>query len=301
MLKIRFIANPFSGAVRKRNLPSLLEKHLDKNKFEYEFCHTEYAGHAIELAKEAVANGCDIVVACGGDGSVNEVACGLIGTDVALGILPCGSGNGFAMHLGVGRNVVKAIHYLNTGMPLRIDTCQINDRPFVNLSGVGFDAVVAERLHGSKMRGFKAYFRFTVEEIFKYKMLPIELTVDGRKMKRKCLLVEVANAPIYGYGWSIVPPAKFNDGLLEILVVKAVPMWRYLFSLWRFLNNSFHKSSLTECFTGKNILIKPLNKTAVHMDGEGMPLDGEAAFSILPASLKVWCPKHYATIFSKGK
>ncbi len=292
MQKVRFIANPYSGSVRKRNLPSLLEQHLDTNKFQYELYYTKYAGHAIELAKEAVADGCNIVIACGGDGSVNEISSQLIGTDVALGILPCGSGNGFAMHLGVGRDVVKAIQFLNDGIPIIIDSCRMNDRPFVNLSGIGFDAVVADRLHGSRLRGFKAYFKYTLEEVFKYNMLPIEMTIDEQKIERTCLLVEVANAPIYGYGFSIVPPAKFNDGKLEVLLVKAVPKWRYLFSLWRFLNNSFHKSSLVECFTGKEILIKPLQKTAVHVDGEGFRFEGEARFSILPKSLKVMCPKY---------
>jgi YegS/Rv2252/BmrU family lipid kinase len=299
MQKVRFIANPFSGSVRKRNLPALLEAHLDDEKFQYELCYTEYAGHAIELTREAIANGCDLVVACGGDGSVNEIASQLIGTDVKLGILPCGSGNGFAMHLGVGRDVIKAIHYLNNGLPITIDSCQMNERSFVNLSGIGFDAVVADRLHGSKLRGFKAYFKYTLEEVFKYKMLPIELTIDGQKMERSCLLVEVANAPIYGYGFSIVPPAKFNDGKLEVLLVKAAPKWRYLFSLWRFLNNSFHKSSLVECFTGNDILIKPLRKTAVHVDGEGFKLEGEASFSILPNSLQVICPKAYVEVLAR--
>ena len=291
MKKVHFIANPYSGSVRKRNLPALLEKHLNHNKFQYELSYTKYAGHGIELAKEAVANGCNIVVACGGDGSVNEVASQLVGTDVALGILPCGSGNGFAMHLGLGRNVKKAIHHLNNGQKITIDSCRMNDRPFVNLSGIGFDAVVANRLHGNKLRGFIAYFKYTVEEIFKYKMLPIEMTIDGEKMEHTCLLVEIANAPIYGYGFSIVPPAKFNDGKMEVLLVKAAPKWRYLFSFWRFLNNSFHKSSLVECFTGENILIKPLEKTALHVDGEGESFEGEAMYSILPNSLKVICPK----------
>ncbi len=299
MQKVFFIANPTSGAVRNRNLPKLLEEHLDDEKFQYELSYTEYAGHAVKLTREAVSNGFDIVVACGGDGSVNEIASQLIGREVALGILPCGSGNGFAMHLGLGRNVVKAIHHLNNSRPILIDTCKMNGRSFVNLSGIGFDAVVAKRLHGSAMRGFKAYFRFTLEEVFGYKMLHIEMSIDGKKIERNCLLVEVANAPIYGYGFSIVPHAKFNDGLLEVLLVKAVPKWRYLFSLWRFLNKSFHKSSLTETFTGKKISIKPLEKTAVHLDGEAYFLNEEAAYSILPKSLKVLCPKAYVDVLDK--
>lgn len=291
MKKVRFIVNPFSGTNRKRNLAKLLQEHLDTSIYQYEICYTEFAGHAIELAKEAVEKGFDMVVACGGDGSVNEIAGPLIGTDTVLGVLPCGSGNGFAMHLGMGRNVKKAIHYLNTGKPASIDSCQMNGRSFVNLSGIGFDGVVAKRLHGSKLRGFIAYFKYVVEEVLKYKMLPLEITVDGRHMERACLLAEVANAPIYGYGFSIVPTAKFDDGMLEVLLVKAVPKWRYLFELWRFFNDSFHKSSLTECFSGKEIVVRPLMQTAVHVDGEGFELKDEARYSILPGSLQVMRPK----------
>jgi len=239
------------------------------------------------------------VVACGGDGSVNEVARPLIGTDTKLGVIPCGSGNGFAMHLGMGRNVPKAIQLLNTALPITVDTCQMNDRPFVNLSGVGFDAVVANRLHGSKLRGLKAYTRFTIEEVFGYEMQDMEIEVDGKVFQRKCLLTEVANAPIYGYGFSIVPPAKLNDGKLEILIANAAPKWRYLLESWRFLNRSFHKSSLTECLTGTEVKIRPVKPTAVHVDGEGMPLHGEAKFSIRPASLQVMVPKAFAEILGK--
>ncbi|HFA50594.1 MAG TPA: diacylglycerol kinase family lipid kinase [Bacteroidetes bacterium] len=296
MKKVRFIANPFSGVNRKRNLAKLLKEHLDPEIYHHELVYTEYAGHAIELSKEAVRQGYDMVVACGGDGSINEISGPLIGTGTVLGILPCGSGNGFATHLGIGRNVVKAIQYLNDGQPITIDTCRMNGRSYVNLAGVGFDAAVANRLHGSKLRGLWAYFRFTVEELFKYKMLPLEITVDGKTCQLSCLLAEVANAPIYGYGFSIVPPAKFNDGKLEVLLVNAAPKWRYLFSLWRLLNGTFHKSSLTESFTAREVFIRPARKCAAHVDGEGFELEGGARFSILPASLKVLCPKEYVGI-----
>ena len=295
MKKIRFIANPLSGTNRKRNLPKLIEDNLSHEQFSYELCYTQYAGHAIELAREAVEAGCFMVVACGGDGSVNEISGQLIGTTTVLGVLPCGSGNGFATHLGIGRNVEKAIWHLNTGQVIYIDTCRMNEMTFVNLSGIGFDAIVARRIHGSKVRGLWGYFKFAVEEALKYKMLPVEIDVDGRSFQRTCLLVEVANAPVYGYGFSIVPPAKLNDGQLELLIVNKAPKWRYLLEGWRFLNASFHKSRLVECYSGYDIRVTPAHPTAVHVDGEGFDLMGAARFSIRPLSLKVMCPKVYAT------
>lgn len=294
MKKIRFIANPHSGANRKRNLPELIEANLDHDEFEHELCFTEYAGHAIKLAAEGVEAGCYMVVACGGDGSVNEIASQLIGTRTVLGILPCGSGNGFAMHLGIGRDIAKAIRFLNNGKVITLDTGTMNSRPFVNLAGVGFDAVVARRLHRKKVRGILGYLFSTLLEVSRYKMQSFEIQIDGKKLKRNCLLVEVANAPVYGYGFSIVPHAKPNDSQLEILIANKAPILRYLLESWRFLNRSFHKSPLVECYSGREITITPSSPTAVHVDGEGYKLTGSAQFNIRPQSLLVMCPKVYA-------
>lgn len=294
--KIRFIVNPRSGANRKRNLPGLIQKYVDYSQFEVEICLTEYAGHAVELAREAAENGVFIVVACGGDGSVNEISSPLIGTKTVLGVVPSGSGNGFASHLGIGRNLVRAIQSLNNGTVITVDTCRLNDRAFVNLAGIGFDGVVSKRLHDSRVRGLWAYIRYTLEEVWAFKMQQLDIQVDGREIMRKCLLVEVANAPIYGYGFSIVPHANFKDGQMEVLVLNAASKWRYLFESWRFLNRSFHKSRFAECFTCKEIVVKSRTKTCYHIDGEGFDLNGEARFSILPNSLRVMVPKAYGEI-----
>ena len=297
---IRFIVNPFSGANRRRNLPKLVAENLDHSIFSYEITATKHAGHALELAREAVAAGFYMVVACGGDGSVNEIASPLIGTKTVLGVLPCGSGNGFAMHLGIGRDVAKAIRHLNSGQELLIDTGRMNEKTFVNLAGVGFDGVVAKRLHGSHVRGLWAYLKYSLEETWSYKMQPFDIEVDGNVFRRDCMLVEVANAPVYGYGFSIVPTARLNDGRLDVVVAKAAPKWRYLLECWRFLNYSFHKSKLVECYTGKEITVTPLAPTGVHVDGEGFDLEGSARFSIAPKTLKVLCPKKYLILAQAG-
>ncbi len=297
MKKIRFIANPFSGNNSKRNLPRLIEEHLDTEQYDYELCYTEYAGHARSLAAEAAEEGYFMVVACGGDGSVNEVAASLVHTSTALGVLPCGSGNGFAEHLGMGRNIPRAIAALNTGKLIRIDTALLNEYPFVNLAGIGFDALVAKRFKESRVRGFIGYFLYALNESFKFRMLDVDITLDGKQFHRACLLVEVANAPVYGYGFSIVPPAKFNDGKLEVLIVNKAPKWRYLLESWRFLNHSFHQSPLVECYTCEKVTLHPNGPAAFHLDGEGYDLNGPAQISIVPKSLMVMAPKAFASRF----
>lgn len=226
---------------RKRNLPQLIADNLDHDRFDHELCYTERAGHSIELANEGVAQGFDLVVACGGDGSVNEISSQLIGTNTVLGVLPAGSGNGFAGHLGLGRDVAKAIRHLNDGVPITIDTCTLNGQPFVNLAGVGFDGAVAKHLHDSPVRGFWAYFKYTLEETLRYQAQSLGIQVDGIKSNADAFLLRGANAPIYGYGFSIVPQANFTDGKLEVLLIKEAPKWQYVFESWRFLNRSFHK------------------------------------------------------------
>lgn len=291
MKKIRFIANPMSGANRRRDLRRLIEENLDLGTYDYELCHTTHAGHAVKLAREGVETGCYMVVACGGDGSVNEISSQLINADCILGVLPCGSGNGFAGHLGLGRDIPAAIRALNNGVVRELDYATVNKRPFVNLAGIGFDAMVARRLHRNKVRGFWGYLLSTLREVARFRMQDFEIEIDGQQFRRRCLLVEVANAPIYGYGFSIVPHACSDDGQLDVLIAKAAPLWRYALECWRFANRSFHKSSLVECHRAREVRVTPLQPTAIHIDGEGYKFNKNAHFVIHPKSLKVLQPR----------
>ncbi len=291
---IRFIANPFSGTSRNADLNKKINRYLDLGKYSYDLIFTEYAGHAIELAKIAVEENVNIVVAVGGDGSINEVAHALINTDKVLGILPGGSGNGFAMHLGIGRSIDKAFRYLNEGHFLNIDTCLLNDRPYVNLAGLGFDAEVAARIKGSNLRGFLGYLVYSIQEAFAYKMQDFEISIDGQIIKRSCFTLAIANAPMYGYGFVVAPQAVLHDGKLELMILKKAPKWRIILEGWRYLTNSLHKSPLAERYKAKKISVKSVStKTAVHVDGESLVVESPVRFQIHPNSLNVICPKAY--------
>jgi len=233
-----------------------------------------------------------MVVAVGGDGSINEVARGLIDSSTVLGILPAGSGNGFSMHLGIGRNPKKAIEFLKTGKIIEIDTCQVNGIPFINLAGVGFDANVAARIKGSTLRGFKGYLTYSLQEAWDYQMQDFELEIDGKIINRQCFSVAVANAPMYGYGFVVAPSAVLNDGLLEVMILKAASKWRYVFEGWRYLNNSLNESSLAERFAAKRVVIRPKKRPlAVHFDGESIVIEKkDLVFEIVPNSLKLMIP-----------
>ncbi len=292
--KIRFVANPFSGLNKKRNLGHKIEQHLDHSLFDFELEYTKAAGHAVELSREAARLGYYMVVAAGGDGSVNEIAEGLIGSNTILGILPCGSGNGFATHLGIDRNLGRAIRLLNDGKVVEVDTCLMDEKPFVNLAGVGFDALIAYKIKGSKLRGIIGYLKHALGEALSYEMQDFDILIDEKKIKRSCLVVEVANASMYGYGFAIAPCAKLDDGKLDVVIIKKAPKWRYVLEGWRLINNSLHESSLSECYSAREVTIFPSYPTAVHVDGEGYLVNqGPINFKVNPSSLKVLCPKSY--------
>ncbi len=293
--KIRFIINPFAGVGQKVSFAKSIAQLLDLQLFDYDVCYTEYPQHATQLAQQAVLDGYDIVAAVGGDGSINEVAKGLIGTDVVLAIIPAGSGNGLAMHLGIGRNAERAIQLLKECVVMKIDTGIVNGKPFINLAGTGFDAWIAYKTKLNKVRGLWAYVKHSMLETFSYQIQDYEITIDDRTINRACLVVEVANAPMFGYNFVVAPLAKLNDGLLEVILIKKAPKWRYLFSFWRFFNKSVHQSSLTERYTAKKVSIKKSNAAlSLHLDGEGFLVSNNLEFSINELSLHILIPPAYS-------
>ena len=168
--KILFIINPISGVGKKGDLPALIEKNIDKNLFDYQITMTEYRKHAKQLAYQSAMDGFDIVCAVGGDGSVHEVGTALIGTQTKLAIIPAGSGNGLARHLNIPLNIEKAIQNINEMNVLQMDTVLVNDKPFLNAGGYGFDAIIAKKFNDSTKRGFANYVKLVFKEFLKKKM-----------------------------------------------------------------------------------------------------------------------------------
>lgn len=285
--RIRFIVNPFSGTGKKRGLSFFLNKFLDKDKFDFEICQTKAPGHAKELSREAVNADFDIIVAVGGDGSVNEVSNPLIGTEKILGIIPAGSGNGFASHLGISRQKISAIQYLNTAKAEKIDTCQLNGQHFLNVAGVGFSAMVAYKIRRSKFRGFFGYLITALVELIRYRIREYTITINGKEFKRDCFAIEIANGSTFGYNMKIASNASLTDGLMEVVIIRKAPKWRYLFSLWRFFTGTIHKSALVETYSAKNVEIKPEHDCTVHVDGEGFLSNETLKFWVNPLSLNV--------------
>ena len=187
--KIVFIINPISGMVKKENVGNQISLYIDKEKYDYQIINTKYAAHAIEITAQVVSNGADIIVAVGGDGSVNEVVNGLKGSNVKLGIIPLGSGNGLARFLKIPFQIKTAIEVLNKGNFTAVDTVNVNDRVFLSIAGIGFDALVAKRFAKYHKRGFWSYFAIATKEYRMYRPKKYQLTLNGETIKRRALMI----------------------------------------------------------------------------------------------------------------
>lgn len=288
--KIVFIINPFSGTTAKVKTPDLIAQRLDKSKYDYEIAFTERSAHAIELSREARESGADLIVAVGGDGSVNEVAQSLVNTESCLGILPGGSGNGFSMHLGLGRDTANAINHLNNGRIIEIDTCTVNERFFINVAGLGFDARIAYLTKQNSKRGFLPYFMTSLKQSNKFSPSRLTIRIDGIEIKGEYAAAVVANASMYGYHFTIAPEASLQDGVMDIMLIKKAPLYKYFLTGYRFLNRSLHKSNITQTFQAKELTIKVDHDEYIHVDGEGYQSEQVLSFKIKPKSLKVLVP-----------
>jgi diacylglycerol kinase (ATP) len=284
--KALFIINPISGGKKKDGVPELIEKHLDTDVFEAVTIFTDGVAHARQLAKEAVGK-FDIVVAVGGDGTVNEVASAIVGTDTTLGIIPYGSGNGLSRFLGISMDAPEAIKNLGLGRTESIDSGTLNGRPFFNMAGMGFDAHISEVFSHGKKRGFLTYIKSSFEEISKYKAQLYRFEIDGKPYEREAFMLSFANSSQYGNNAHISPHASVQDGLLDVCVIKQFPVWRLVEMGIRMIMKTADKSDYLEIIRGKRIVVKRPGPGPVHLDGEPRIESADNIVEVVPASLKV--------------
>ncbi len=244
--KILFVINPISGGRAKYNFPEKIDKYLDKTKFEYECVFTEYHGHGSVLAAEAIKNGADILVAVGGDGTINEVASEVDGTDKLMGIIPFGSGNGLARSLGIPVGDVQAIRRINNFHVSKIDTGTFNGKKFFNMAGVGFDAQISSRFAENIKRGLINYIKIVFSEVSNYDCQDYHLTIDGKEYEFKAFMISIANSSQYGNNAHISPFASLEDGLLDICIVKPFPLYIFPALALRMFRKNSHKSNYLE-------------------------------------------------------
>ena len=257
---------------------------------EYEISETQYPGHASELAKNAKNKDYSAIVAVGGDGTLNEVASELVYSDIPLGIIPGGSGNGLSTHLGIGRNMKRAIEVLKAFNVKTMDTAKVNDTFYINMAGLGLDALVAYKTKQSAKRGFSTYFKGAMMESLRYKNQTYKVEVDGKEYVGKFLSINVANGSMFGYNFTVAPNADTSDGLINSILIHDAHKINYFGNAWRFFTKSIHRSRLASINKSNTITVTCYEDSYMHIDGEGYLCPaGEIKFEVLPDSIKVIC------------
>lgn len=288
--RIVFVVNPISGTEGKEQILKWIDERLDKNQYIQEVIYTEYAGHAIEIAAQKADEGAWAVVAIGGDGTINEVARSLIHTDTALGIIPCGSGNGLARHLQIPMDAKKAIDVLMNGTLETIDYGLINDIPFFCTCGVGFDAFVSLKFAQAGRRGVLTYLEQTLKESLSYEPETYEVEIDGSTMRYKAFLIACGNASQYGNNAYIAPQATLNDGLLDVTILEPFTMLDVPSLSYQLFNKTIDQNSRIKTFRCPSVRIHRVQEGVAHFDGDPIMMGRDIEVKIVQQGLKVIAP-----------
>ncbi|UPL47526.1 diacylglycerol/lipid kinase family protein [Hymenobacter sublimis] len=267
-MRICFILNPTSGTNRTQDVPALLTRYATAAGADFEVQATQYAGHAEELARRAARQGCRVVVAVGGDGTVNEVARGLLGTAAALGIIPRGSGNGLARHLRLPLDLPGAVQRVCRPTFQRIDVGRINGRPFFCTAGLGFDAHVSKMFARAGTRGLSTYIKVSLREYRRYQPVPVQLELNNQVLATNCYVLAFANAAQYGNNAYIAPRADIQDGLLDVCLIDALPLTRAVRVGVGLALGTLATSGAAVYHTSHHIRVRTEHTLGFHVDGD---------------------------------
>lgn len=282
-----FIVNPISGTQNKKGVVEKIKKYADAERLDFRIVPTQYAGHASVIAEECVAEGVDVVVAVGGDGTVNETARALVHTSTALGIIPCGSGNGLARHLQIPMDVKKAIETINQGLEDVIDYGKINGIPYFCTCGVGFDAFISMKFAQAGKRGISTYIENTLREGLRYEPETYEIENEDGSMRHKAFLITCANASQYGNNFYIAPKASLCDGLMDVIIMEPFTVLDAPAISFQMINGTLDQNSKIKTIRCKQLKIHRSKAGVIHFDGDPVMADADLTVEIIEKGLHV--------------
>ena len=286
-LKTCFIANPRSGRA-VRALPDVRAFAAARGG---EVKLTERSRHATELARQAVADGCELVVAVGGDGTMNEIASALVGTPAILGLVPCGSGDGLGRHLGVHGPIAHALEVLAHGRPRVIDSGVADGHAFFTVAGLGFEAEISRRFNQLRRRGFLRYLTTSARALRAWRPEDCTIVQEGRRERVRAFTIAVGNSDQYGNDAFITAGARIDDGQLDLCAVPPITLWNALPLLLGLFRGSFERGRCALRLRGSRFTIERAAPGLIHTDGEVHEAGAVVEFSVRPASLRVMCPR----------
>ena len=285
--RIIFVVNPISGTQSKKAILKWIDERMDRSVYDYSIVKTQYAGHATQIAASAVQDKADVVVAIGGDGTINEIARALVHSETALGIIPCGSGNGLARHLRIPMEPKAAIDIINQGNRLCIDYGKINNIPFFCTCGVGFDAFVSLKFADSGKRGLLTYLENTLHESLTYRPETYEIENEEGTMKYKAWMIACGNASQYGNNAYIAPQASLTDGLMDVTIMEPFTVLDVPSLSFQLFNKTIDQNSRVKTMRAKKIKIHRAHDGVMHFDGDPLMAGKELEVEIIPSGLYV--------------
>lgn len=285
--KFVFIVNPISGTSDKQRILDMIPTYMDSHCYDWTVRKTEHRGHAAEIATEAAREGVDVVVAVGGDGTVNEVARSLVHSNTALGIIPCGSGNGLARHLNIPMNPDGALRILADCDIELLDYGMIDDVPFFCTCGVGFDAFISDCFAKSNRRGLLTYIENTLKEGLLYKPDTYEITIDGERQVYKAFLIACANANQYGNNVYIAPQASMSDGLMDVTLMEPFTLLDAPQIAIQLFKKTIANNSHIRTFRCQHLHIKRSSPGVIHFDGDPKSAGQELDIRLVPKGIRM--------------
>lgn len=284
--KFVYFINPISGTGGKGLLLDIISNKTAEKNIPFEILHTNAEGDYAYLKEKIAAENITDVIVCGGDGTVNQVANGLLGVAVNIGIIPMGSGNGLAFAAKIPKRIHKALEVVFAGNAVYIDSFYINKKFSCMLCGLGFDAQVAHDFAKQKKRGLSTYIKQSVKNFFNARNYDFELILDGRSLNSEAFFISIANSNQFGNNFTIAPQASLHDGLLDIVVVNKMSKLRMIWTILKQIRNGqvrmyedkkYHKNDI-HYFQTKKITIKNPQLAPLHIDGD--PAETSEVFEI---------------------
>ncbi len=288
---ILFIINPISGVGKKKIIPKFIDKYLDLTQFKFEIKYTQYRKHAHEIANQFKSQ-FDIIVAIGGDGTVNEIGSALVNSNCAMAIIPTGSGNGVARHLKIPLKIKKAIQKINESNQIEMDTGLINGVPFIGTCGFGFDAHIAKKFDDYHKRGFMSYAKLVKREFKRFQPLSYQVRTPGGIGKFTTFMFAVANTSEFGNGFVISPNSSVSDQIFELVKLDKFKSKDIIRLGKQIFSRQIHKSKFHQTLSVNGpfeVEIMGKTETLYHIDGEAMVGPNTFKIEIVPAGLKVIC------------
>ena len=284
------IINPNSGTSRKTSIPELAYNILSENGSELYFVYTNEQGHVAQIIDDVAGQGFDVVIGVGGDGTINEVADAVRPTDMTMGIIPMGSGNGLARSLDIPMDPEAALEVIRKGYIKRIDCCEANGVPFFVTFGVGFDAQVTASYDQKSFRGPLSYVLSTVDQFIKHKSSLYRLHLNGEVIEQKAFLVTCANADQYGNNAIIAPEAELDDGLFDVVVIHNMSLLKAPQVAINLFTKNINESASIDIYRTDHLIIEREDADYAQVDGELLELGRRIEISIQKQQLPILVP-----------